>query len=112
MVFLKQALADWGTDGFVHSFKREVESLKNGDLPLSEGASISGYVDDSNLSITLKNQHETDAMIMVDFGIFFQEIIAGCSCGDDSPTVNSYCEMRVTIDKHSGEAVFKLIPTD
>jgi hypothetical protein len=112
MVFLKQSLTDWGTEQFVNSFKQEVESLKNGDLPLAEGASISGYVDDSNLAVTLKSQCQTDKAIIIEFGIFFEEIIAGCSCGDDSPTENSYCEMCVAIDKHSGEAVFKLIKTD
>ncbi len=109
MVMLKASIADWGSDRFATTFKHEVERLKNGDLPLTQGASISGYVDDEHLSVIMKHYSETDDELIVEFGIFFSEIIAGCSCGDDAPKENSYCDMRAVINKESTEALFEVI---
>ena len=109
MVQLIQSLNNWGGEEFNAAFKQEVESLKNGDLPLSKGASISGYVDDSNLSVNIQNTSDTDSEITVEFGIFFGEIVIGCSCHDDPPVENSYCEMKAVINKESAETSFEVI---
>ncbi|WP_296802845.1 hypothetical protein [Thiolapillus sp.] len=50
--------------------------------------------------------------ILVRAGLFYTGIIAGCSCADDPGPVeeqNEYCEISVTIGKHSGKASLTLI---
>jgi hypothetical protein len=43
-------------------------------------------------------------------GIFFNEVVGGCSCGDDPLSVNAYCKIQVSIDRASAEAEFAVIP--
>ena len=42
-------------------------------------------------------------------GIFFNEVVGGCSCGDDPLSVNAYCQIQVSIDRASAEAEFAVI---
>lgn len=45
-------------------------------------------------------------------GIFYTGVIAGCSCADDPTPVdeqNEYCDVRVDIDKQTGEATIALL---
>ena len=42
-------------------------------------------------------------------GVFFSEIVGGCSCGDDPITVNAYCEILVSIDKKTAQAVCSIV---
>ena len=63
---------------------------------------------------TLLVQHvaETDALIRVGAGIFYQGVLGGCSCADD-PTpasdINEYCEVQLVIDKTTAETSVMLI---
>jgi hypothetical protein len=41
--------------------------------------------------------------------VFFTEVVGGCSCGDEPFEQPVYCELGVTIDRQSGEAVFNVI---
>ena len=106
---LVRALRDWQTDAFEHSLKRDLLALEQGAIPLSKGVTQGGYVDDSNIEVTLLSASEDAEQIVVRVGVFFSEIIAGCSCGDDPAVENAYCEMYVHIDKKTAEASF-IIP--
>ena len=108
MVVLKDVADAWGSDQFNQLFKKSVEQLKNGDLPLTKAASVSGYIDDSDLSITIQSSSEHNGVITVEFGIFFGEIIVGCSCGDDPPVERSYSDMKAVINRSTGETEFKV----
>lgn len=94
------------TADYEKELKRALESLPPGSLPLEQGTSRGGFVDDSDISITvIKIRIEKD-MIQARLGVFFTEIIVGCSCGDDPVEENAYCEMLLDIDKTSGETEF------
>jgi hypothetical protein len=43
-------------------------------------------------------------------GIFFDEILGGCSCGEEPASLQSYCELLVRIDKATAEAQFSVLP--
>lgn len=91
------------------TLKHELENLPAGTLPLDQGTSHGGYVDDSDISVNVINAQQLENSIQAKVGVFFTEIIAGCSCGDDPVAENAYCELLVSIDKTTSSAEFVLI---
>ena len=104
------SLSAWNTESFTRTLKSEIEHLPKGSLPLDRGTSQGGLVDDSNIVATIIRVADGGGSIEADVGIFFTEIVGGCSCGDDPMTEHAYCEMRVTIDRTSAEAEFAVNP--
>jgi hypothetical protein len=41
-------------------------------------------------------------------GVFFTEIVGGCSCGDEPVAVNGYVELSLRIERVDGAAVILL----
>jgi hypothetical protein len=99
-----EALAAWQSDVFGRVLKEEIESLSPGTLPLHLGTAQGGFVDDSDIAATVLTSAEEAGSICADVGIFFTEIVGGCSCGDEPEAVNAYCRLRIHIDKSSAEA--------
>jgi len=94
---------------FEKALKRELENLPAGTLPLEQGTSRGGFVDDSDISVTVIHAKQNESSIQAKVGVFFTEIIVGCSCGDDPIAENAYCELLICIDKTTSEAEFMLI---
>lgn len=105
---LHRALDAWPGERFTSTLKTEIESLPPGSLPLAEGGALGGYVDDASIVATILCAVDDEEHIAADVGIFFGEILAGCSCGDEPEMQNAYCELRVSIDKQSAAATFSL----
>ena len=110
MVRLADSLQHWQSGLFNRVLKRELENLPAGTLPLARAANRGGYIDDDRLSVTVISTEELAHQIQARVGIFFTEIISGCSCGDDPVPENAYCEMRVSIAKTTAEAHFEVLP--
>lgn len=112
MIKLVQSRDAWGTPDFKATLKRELEQLNPLLLPLQEGLSTGSHALDNNVEIMVLNFSETDDCIHARAGIFYQSIIAGCSCADD-PTpvdeVNEHCEVELDINKLTAETTVKLI---
>ncbi|AKH19181.1 hypothetical protein [Sedimenticola thiotaurini] len=108
MVKLPHSLRDWSSNRFEQSLKTELLALPLNNLPLQQ-ATRGGYVDGSNLQITLLQQSATPTQLQVKVGVFFNEIIVGCSCGDDPVNEPIYCEMHITIDRRTGASLFELM---
>jgi len=108
LIILKQTLQSWSTDAFESTLKAELMALEPDFLPLQEGVSQGGYVDASNIELSLLSAIDNGIEIAAKVGVFFSEIIAGCSCGDDPATENAYCELTVYIDKQRGYTRFEL----
>ena len=94
---------------FEKALKRELENLPAGSLPLEQGTSRGGFVDDSDISVSVINTQQSGNSIQAKVGVFFTEIIVGCSCGDEPIAENAYCEMLVCIDQTTSEAEFVII---
>jgi hypothetical protein len=107
---LPNSLRDRQTDCFALTLKSEIGNLPAGTLPLDQGVTQGGYVDDSDMAITVLHATEDDASIQAKVGVFFTEIVASCGCGDEPMPTNAYCDMQVRIDKATAEAEFTLIP--
>lgn len=91
------------------ALKRELENLPSGTLPLEQGTSRGGFIDDSDISVTVINVKQNKNEVQARVGIFFTEIVAGCGCGDDPMPEDTYCEMLVSIDKKTSQAKFEVI---
>jgi hypothetical protein len=110
VVKLDETLRAWNTEAFARTLKAEIEGLEIGTLPLDEGLSHGGIVGDGGFSVTpLSTVEDADALI-ADIGIFFTELIGGCSCGDDPFPSNAYCRIRLRIDKATAEAELSAVP--
>ncbi len=107
---LPNSLRDWQSDAFAQTLKIEIEDLKSGALPLQNGLSQGGIVDDSDISVSVINFNDDEDTVQAKVGVFFTEIVAGCSCGDGPMSLNAYCQMLVSIDKTTSEAAFTVIP--
>lgn len=106
---LTAAVRDWGTEQFERTLKSDIEALDGGCLPLYQGTQAGGRVDDSDLSVTVISSRARGSVIESCIGVFFTEVVGGCSCGDEPFTQPGYCELRVTIDRHTARAGFELI---
>jgi hypothetical protein len=95
---------------FARELKREIEGLESGVLPLHRGTFQGGQVDDRDISATIVSVAERADVILARVGVFFNEVVGGCSCGDDPSSENAYCEIQVRIDKETGEMDFDAIP--
>jgi hypothetical protein len=110
MLRLPDSLLAWGSSSFEQTLKQEIENLAAGTLPLHHGVSQGGKVDDSKITAIVLRVADESSTLDAHVGIFFSEIIGGCSCGDDPQTQNAYCEMHVCIEKPTARAVFTVIP--
>ncbi|MBI5041833.1 MAG: glucosamine--fructose-6-phosphate aminotransferase [Gammaproteobacteria bacterium] len=110
MAKLIGAVRDWNTDAFAQSLKREIAYLGKGVLPLDKGVSYGGLVDDSELTVTLLRSADDGPAIVALVGVFFTEIIGGCSCGDEPTPTPAYCELHIRIDKATAEADIVIVP--
>jgi hypothetical protein len=108
MASLGNSLRAWNTAAFAGVLKAELMGLGAGVLPLREAAA-GGCTDESDVEITVLGASDSAAEIHVNVGVFFAEVIAGCSCGDEPSASNAYCELRVSIEKETGVARFSVI---
>lgn len=108
MTRLVNSLKKWASEDFKKVLKQELEALADGVLPLDQATCQGGKADGSDISALINSATENDSKIHINVGIFFDEIIAGCNCGDDPMAENTYCELLVSIDKASAEADFTI----
>lgn len=108
VVRLAQSLSQWQESGFEQILKSELKALAPGRLPLQQGVLQGGYADPSQLEVSLLQKAESAEQLSLRVALFFHEIIAGCSCGDDPVSEPVYCELEVLIDRQTAEARFKL----
>ena len=108
-VTLRRALRDWETETFAATLKAQLEGLGTECLPLSEATAQGGLVDDRDISVMVLRSHEERHRICAQVGVFFSEIVGGCSCGDDPFVQTAYCELEVYIDKLTAEAGFAFV---
>jgi len=102
----------WGTPEFESVLKQEIGQLKAGQLPLQQGLSTTSYATDSPFEAVILGASEVDGVIRAKAGIFYQGIIAGCSCADDPTPVNEeneYCELLFEINRKTGKATVALL---
>ena len=108
MTLLPQSLKHWNTPGFAAALKAELASLDDGVLPLQHAATHGGMIDSNKLSISVISTNEIADGLLARVGIFFTEVVGGCSCGDEPFEANAYCVLDISLDKSTGAAQFVL----
>ena len=83
--------------------KQELESGAGAHLPLEQGTVEGGYTDATDLQVTVLDIEQDEQLLGARIGVFFTEIVANCSCGDEPLHKPAYCQMRLSIDRTTGE---------
>jgi hypothetical protein len=112
MVRLGNALSAWGTSGFEAILKQEIAQLGADQLPLQQGLSTGNYVTADPITVVINSMAETETLIRVTAGIFYQGVMSGCSCADDPTPVSKsseYCEVLLDIDKTTAATAVALV---
>ena len=111
MTKLPNALRTWNTDAFARTLKGEIEDLCTNTLPLDQGTSQGGNVDDSDIEVMVLNAVDANIVVQAKIGVLFTEIVASyCGCPIETIELNAYCEMHVSINKATAEAEFLVTP--
>lgn len=109
---LSRSLDAWNTPDFRNVFKQEAGQLGMEALPLQQGLSRSSHVSGESYEVVILSATEEPQRIQVKAGIFYQGIIAGCSCADDPTPIDEqteYCEVLFEIDKSTAETAITLL---
>jgi len=107
---LTSTLSQWPDGDFSATLKKELKSLGADALPLRQAATVGGPVDPDSIRVVVLDSGENDASIHANVGVFFDEILWGCSCGDDPVPQQNYCRLRVAIRKTDAEANISYLP--
>jgi hypothetical protein len=113
MIRLPATLAAWGTPAFADRLQQELAGLGAAALPLQQGLVSGSYVHGDDLGVMLLAVSEAPETIRAKVGVFYQGVIAGCSCADDPTPVDTtteYCELQLEIDRESAETRIILLP--
>ena len=112
MIKLNNTLTAWDTAGFNNIFKQEVKGLTVEDLQLQQALQSGSFAIKDNLQIMINSSIEKNNYIIINSGIFYFSIIAGCNCSDDPTPVDlntEYCELQFKINKSSAETLISII---
>ena len=104
---LPDTLAALGSADFPQVLKRELETLRDGDLPLQAGLAQSSSVGTQSPQVMVLSVDEQARPVRARVGVFYSGVIAGCNCADDPTPVEEqaeYCELWVDLDADTGTA--------
>jgi hypothetical protein len=103
MIILRDSVSRYGSPDFATDLSRELTALPEGSLPIM--GEQGGLIDTASIGVTLLSAHADAGRIVVVIGVFFTELVGGCSCGDDPFSVSGYKELCLRIDRSDGAAV-------
>ncbi|MDR9436481.1 MAG: hypothetical protein RI563_06350 [Thiohalophilus sp.] len=109
MLKLLHTIEQHEPDALIQTLKRELESGVGANLPLDQGTGEGGYSDATDLQVTVLGIDQDDRMLHARIGVFFTEIVANCSCGDEPERKPAYCRMQLSIDRSTGAATASVI---
>ncbi|TDY01027.1 glucosamine--fructose-6-phosphate aminotransferase [Thiohalophilus thiocyanatoxydans] len=104
MLKLLHTIEQRDPDALIRTLKRELESGGGANLPLDQGTSEGGYSDASDLQVTVLGIEQSEMTLQARIGVFFTEIVANCSCGDEPVHKPAYCRMQLSINRATGTA--------
>ncbi len=111
-VRLPETLSAWGTSRLAEVFKREAATLDVAALPLQQALTHGSHVLEQGLEFVLLEAHSDEAGVRLRAGVFFQSVVAGCSCADDPspvPPLTEYCELLFHIRRPDGDTRIALL---
>lgn len=112
-ILLLRALEASGSPDFENILKQEIEALGADRLPLVQALTAGNYIASNAIQAMILAVTQEKDCIRVKAGIFFEGILAGCSCADDPTPVepqSEYCEIQFDIDRATARASVSLLP--
>ncbi len=109
MTLLPQSLNAFGSAEFNQTLKNELCQLDITKLPLQQATTQGGIVDDKEIMVSIYSSMDEGRVIKVTMAIFFEEIVAGCSCGDPIMNIHNNCDLLLEINKKDAQAKFHFI---
>lgn len=109
---LESSLRAWGTPDFDATLKQEVAQTGVAHLPLQQGLSVGSVVIDTPITLVIHRTEELSQTIRIKAGVFYQGVIAGCSCADDPTPVGEtteHCVVQLEIDKATAVTTVTLL---
>jgi len=100
---LPLSLETWGSAAFAATLKAEVAALDPMDLCLHRLATT-GHPLDTGVSVNLIGSRDAGSSLEIRLGIFFEEILPGCSCGFEPEPQPAYGELMLRIDRTTAQA--------
>jgi len=107
---LPRARTAWGSPAFASTLKSEIEALPAGSLPLDGATTQGGRVGEQGITVTVLQAEDAGHAIHARVGVFFTEVVGGCSCGEEPMPVQAHCELQVEIAKADAMVRFVLLP--
>lgn len=104
---LRHCLSDDGID--TTALLVALQRLPPDTLPLHKACTQGGVVDDGDLGISLLNWAVSGSQVTARVGVFFDEIVGGCSCHDDPVATTRYAILGVSIARGDGSAEIRLV---
>lgn len=118
MITLLKSLQAWNSNTsqnlieFKTVFIKEVEQLDGRLLPLQAALRYSNYALLDKFKVMVISIQETDICLEIKTGLFYNGLVAGCSCEDDPTPLNEqaeFCECFFKIDKQTAQTEIQLI---
>ncbi len=107
---LPRSLRACHRDDFATVLKQELATLDPDVFPLQQGLRHSSHAITDDLTFIVLKQHRDGETLTVKVGIFYRGVIGGCQCADDptpADSIDEYCEVIVTIDRHSARCTLQ-----
>ena len=103
------SLRSYGTEDFQKALKHEIETMDRRELPLERATMQGGIIGEQGITATVISVNDNSHSIEAEVGVFFTEVIGGCSCGDDPLEQNVGCTLRFVIDKNTANTIIEVI---
>lgn len=100
MIYLPNSLAAWPGEGFSAALKAELSTFPPPVLSLSRIRPVGA----NPITVTVLHIDTDTQVITARLGIFYTEILAGCSCGDEPQPEDCYGEFELRLDRSNGQA--------
>ena len=108
----KSCLSSTNSGNFWDVMKQQIETLDPALLPLQQGLVHGSYVTDDPINAVILDCSEAEDHLQIKAGIFYNSIIAGCSCADDPTPIDTnqeYCVLEFEVNKETGVAEVRLL---
>ncbi len=100
---LSQISSFWQSEDFLIHLRDSLEAFGFENLPLKVCCEHSAVIDWNSVDFDITSKQQTKDYYRVLIGVFFQEILPGCACSDNSNDAqtkeNGYCQIIIKVDK-------------
>jgi len=107
---LQRSLKAFGSPDFAAVLREELAAFGPDALGLQQALSAGNTALSDGIGIMILHHLETSDTLQVRAGVFFTSVLGGCACADDPTPENEnaeYCEIEITIDRRTGEALVR-----